>query len=346
MYELARRIADGAPTPYDAITRIERYLRGAYEYRQNVPEHNHPLPAFLSEDRAGYCQQFSGAMALMLRMLGIPSRVAAGFSAGGRVPDGDSYLVQDTDAHNWVEAFFPGIGWVIFEPTPAAAPADTQLNDAAVGVSDPSLPTQQSPIEVPDPRDPDGPQPNPPAGGTAAAGGSGGSTALTISGTVAAALALVAALIYGGRRARTRRLDPDELAETEMRELERALARLGHGLPAGATLLRAEKRLGDLAGPRAAGYVAALRERRYRRLDRPPPGMPERRSLRFALFRIRTTARGGIGGIRWALRVLRAIPPGGPVNRREGRADRRISAWVLRSRPPSIGEASAPGSAR
>ena len=87
MYSLARRLAAGAATPYDAASRIELHLREHYAYRQDVPNHAYPLPAFLSEDRAGYCQQFSGTMALMLRMLGIPSRVSTGFSPGGRDPD-------------------------------------------------------------------------------------------------------------------------------------------------------------------------------------------------------------------------------------------------------------------
>jgi transglutaminase-like putative cysteine protease len=324
---LARRITGGAPTPYDAITRIERYLRGAYGYRQDVPEHDYPLPAFLAEDQAGYCQQFSGTMALMLRMLGIPSRVAAGFSAGTRASNGDGFLVEDTDAHNWVEAFLPGIGWVTFEPTPAAAPADAQLNDETPGALGLSLASGQSTSsDLSDPRDLNAPQPEPQAAGRGAAGDGGGSTALVIIGIVAAALALAPTLLYGGRRARTSRLDSGELAEAEMRELEGALARLGHRLPPGATLLGAERRLAALAGPRAATYAAALRERRYRDPDEPPPGMPERRSLRSALLRARASARGGIGGIRWVLRVLRAIPPGGPANRRKGRRQRSRSA--------------------
>ncbi len=62
------------------------YLRSNFEYKQDVPNRTYPLPAFISQDRAGYCQQFSGAMALMLRMLGIPSRVAAGFAPEAVIP--------------------------------------------------------------------------------------------------------------------------------------------------------------------------------------------------------------------------------------------------------------------
>ena len=82
--------------------------------------------AFLFEDRIGYCQQFSGAMALMLRMAGIPARVAAGFSPGSYNRDSGEYRVRDLDAHSWVEVYFNGIGWVPFDPTPTAAPAESQ----------------------------------------------------------------------------------------------------------------------------------------------------------------------------------------------------------------------------
>ncbi|MGE5858030.1 MAG: hypothetical protein ACM31K_06080, partial [Solirubrobacterales bacterium] len=95
-----------------------------------------------------------------------------------------------------------------------------------------------------------------------------------------------------------------ELAGAELRELDRALRRLGSPLPAGTTLLGAESLLARIAGPPAAAYAAALRDRRYRRPDAAPPGVGERRSMRRALLRA--------AGPRSALRVLLAIPPGGP----------------------------------
>ena len=144
MYALAGKLAAGARDPFDAVHRVDIYLRTHLNYRQNVPGHAYPLPAFLSQDRAGYCQQFSGTMALMLRMLGIPSRVATGFAPGGRDPERNNFLVDDTDAHDWVEVFFPSIGWVTFDPTPGAAPAATQLDDNALGVTKSPTPAQKS----------------------------------------------------------------------------------------------------------------------------------------------------------------------------------------------------------
>jgi hypothetical protein len=77
-----------------------------------------PLVAFATGHRTGYCQHFAGAMALMLRYLGIPARVAAGFT-NGRFDDGDrEWTVLDTNAHTWVEVWFRGYGWLPFDPTP------------------------------------------------------------------------------------------------------------------------------------------------------------------------------------------------------------------------------------
>ena len=314
MYSLARRLALGAATPYDAAQRIELYLREHYVYRQDVPNRAYPLPAFLSDDRAGYCQQFSGTMALMLRMLGIPSRVATGFAPGGRDPEHGNFLVDDTDAHDWVEVFFPGIGWATFEPTPPSAPAASQLDDNSLGVSG-TTPTvdKVSLQDVPDTPGTDAPTPKPTAGaaGPQSAPASGPAT-LTLVGFGVAAAALAPFALYLYRSGRRGRLAPGALADAELRELDRALAGLGSPLPPGMTLLRAENRLADFAGPAAAGYAARLRNRRYRDPAAEPPGVTERRALRQALLRA--------AGWRWAPRVLLAIPPGGPAIRRRARA--------------------------
>src|SRR4051794_20201894 len=84
---------------------------------------------FLLGTRLGYCQQFSGAMALLLRMGGVPARVISGFGPGVFDKKRGEYVVRDDDAHSWVEAYFPGIGWQTFDPTPPAAPVRSQLSD-------------------------------------------------------------------------------------------------------------------------------------------------------------------------------------------------------------------------
>src|SRR5205814_7918095 len=112
--------------PYDVVRRTETYLQDRFSYNEQPPPRRYPLAAFLLRDRVGYCQQFSGAMALMLRMDGIPARVAAGFSPGIYDSTTKEYRVRDLDAHSWVEVWFHGIGWVPFDPTPTTSPASSQ----------------------------------------------------------------------------------------------------------------------------------------------------------------------------------------------------------------------------
>ena len=104
---------------------VRNYLSAAhgFSYTQTPPTHQFPLASFLFTDKQGYCQQFSGAMAMLLRMGGIPARVAAGFTPGTYDKHSGRWIVTDTDAHAWVEAWFPNYGWVRFDPTPATAPA-------------------------------------------------------------------------------------------------------------------------------------------------------------------------------------------------------------------------------
>jgi hypothetical protein len=114
--------AGEAATMYGAVIAVESWLRsGDFVYDQ-APEGyrgGEPLVEFLTDVRAGYCQHFSGAMAMVLRLHGIPARVAAGFTEGapGETPD-EPWTVVDRDAHAWVEVYFPDWGWIPFDPTP------------------------------------------------------------------------------------------------------------------------------------------------------------------------------------------------------------------------------------
>jgi protein-glutamine gamma-glutamyltransferase len=120
LYREARRLAEGARAPYGAVVAIEAWLRRSGEFvydEQPAPAAGAPpLAHFVEEGRRGYCQQFAGAMALMLRFLGVPARVAAGFTSG-TYRDG-VWTVTDHNAHTWVEVWFPRWGWVSFDPTP------------------------------------------------------------------------------------------------------------------------------------------------------------------------------------------------------------------------------------
>jgi transglutaminase-like putative cysteine protease len=119
--ELARQITAQGATPYDKSAAIESYLRTHYAYTLNLTGQtgDDPLPHFLFQTRAGHCEYFASAMAVMLRTLGIPSREVNGFLPGEYNDLGGDYIVRASDAHSWVEVFFPGNGWVVFDPTPA-----------------------------------------------------------------------------------------------------------------------------------------------------------------------------------------------------------------------------------
>jgi transglutaminase-like putative cysteine protease len=119
LYEQALRVTAGARSPYAAVLALESWFRqrGGFRYEEQPPLSNRPpLVHFVTSSRAGYCQHFAGAMAVMARLLGIPARVAVGFTSG-KYEDG-AWTVSDHNAHAWVEVWFPRYGWVPFDPTP------------------------------------------------------------------------------------------------------------------------------------------------------------------------------------------------------------------------------------
>ncbi len=120
--ELARNITEQAATPFDKAAIIEYYLRTNYRYTLDLSGHpgEDPLPRFLFATRAGHCEYFASAMTIMLRTLGIPARLVNGFLPGEYNDVGGDYIVRASDAHSWVEVFFPGFGWMTFDPTPPA----------------------------------------------------------------------------------------------------------------------------------------------------------------------------------------------------------------------------------
>ena len=120
LWEEARRLTARTRSPYEATLVLERWFRtrGGFRYEEHPPpsRSNPPLVDFVEVTRAGYCQHYAGAMALMLRTLGIPARVAVGFTAG--TWRAGVWTVTDQQAHAWVEAWFPRYGWLAFDPTP------------------------------------------------------------------------------------------------------------------------------------------------------------------------------------------------------------------------------------
>jgi hypothetical protein len=305
-WRLAQRLKQGAATPYEFARRIEAYLGGKeFRYDERPPARRPGqalLDAFLFDSKAGYCQHFSGAMALLLRLGGVPARVATGFSPGGFNRGAGEWVVRDRDAHSWVEAWYDGFGWVTFDPTPAATPARSLIaalrapNQASDANGDGGSVGDQA---APNPRNPAGQRRDPDLGGPAAATSPAtrqDSLPLT---AVALAVAALGALltILALRRRRRRRPSPPP-TERALADLVRALQRQGRPVTPGTTLAELERRLGSSRG--GPSYLAALREARYRASGVPPSAV-HRRALRRELA----------AGLGWRGRVQAwwALPP-------------------------------------
>jgi transglutaminase-like putative cysteine protease len=118
--QLAEQITAGASNEYDKAAKIELYLKTHYRYTLDLtgPRSADPLAYFLFTRRAGHCEYFAAAMTVMVRDLGVPARYVGGFLPGEYNDVGGDWIVRASDAHVWVEVFFPGYGWITFDPTP------------------------------------------------------------------------------------------------------------------------------------------------------------------------------------------------------------------------------------
>jgi transglutaminase-like putative cysteine protease len=283
VFALARQLAADVRTPYAYAAAISRYLNGHFAYNENPPARPYPLVSFLFADKIGYCQQFSGAMALLLRMGGVPARVAAGFTSGARDARG-RFEVTDIDAHAWDEVWFPRYGWVRFDPTPAVAPARGGNSPAPFVKNLPGASAARSGVVR--------------RGAQSTTGSSthgGGHRAGTTSPWLLLPAAVVILLI--GLLAASL-AHPEPGPEEQLRELERALARTGRPLGPEVTLAALEQRFHDSAS--AAAYIRSLRLARYG-ASAPPPVPDGRRALREQL-------RDGLGAT-GRVRALWALPP-------------------------------------
>jgi len=145
VYALARELTSTAATPYEEAKAIETYLRANYPYNLDVPVP--PVKAdvadyFLFDLKTGYCDYYATAMAVLARAVGLPSRLVMGYASGTYNYPTAEYLVTAAEAHSWVEIYFPGSGWVEFEPTanqPELARSG-QLNEAPQDETPPARP--------------------------------------------------------------------------------------------------------------------------------------------------------------------------------------------------------------
>ena len=295
VYSLARQITAGRTTEYGAVKAIESYLGEHYRYSEFAPIKRLALRTFLLDVHRGYCQHFSGAMALMLRMVGIPARVAAGFSPG-RPDSNGNYQVTDFDSHSWVEVYFNRIGWVTFDPTPAGSPAQSRTSGLGASIASPA--SSQADLKGDRRRKTNGASPD----ATLSGPGPGGSSLppVWVWGGLLAGLGVAGLLVV-----RRRRSVVDDVDDAYLREVTAALRRLRSWDLRGATLLGLEQRLRAEGGPGAAAYLAHLREGRYGPESPGPPTSRDRRAVRRDL-----AAGRGVWG---RMRALAAMPPWGPA---------------------------------
>jgi hypothetical protein len=326
----------GAKTPFEEAVALQNWLSGgAFKYTLNAPTvlDARGLEQFLTGSKGGYCQQFSFAMAALARLLGIPSRVAYGFTSGTSIGDNE-WLVTTHDAHAWPELYFQGAGWLRFEPTPsggngqgtATAPTYTLApGNASVGTSGQSTPT-------------DGPSTS--AGGSlsqqalqrriaaefgitpagAGAGHGGGSAAgrsasvnpwevlgLVVAGLLVIAVAAPWCTRLAVRRRRWRRADDAALAHAAWRELRDDLVdHNAGGRPSEsprAVAARAGTNLALAEPARAALGRIALAEERARYAARPADGS----GLRHDSATVRRAIAAAVPGrTRWRARLAPA----------------------------------------
>jgi protein-glutamine gamma-glutamyltransferase len=118
--ELATKVTASLTNDYDKSTAIRNYLRNNYGYSLNPPsiQPDDPIGSFLFESKQGYCEYFAAAMVVMLRSVNVPARIVNGFQTGTFNRLGGDFIVRARDAHSWVEVYFPGYGWLPFDPTP------------------------------------------------------------------------------------------------------------------------------------------------------------------------------------------------------------------------------------
>ena len=160
--QLALQWTANATNPYDEATAIENHLRNPqnFTYSLDPPlptDSTWPVVYFLTQSKSGYCQYFASAMGAMMRSVGIPARVVNGYGPGsspeaaGHGNNVLTHTVSSNDAHSWVEAYFPGYGWIPFEPTPPSQLGDYQTFQRGAAAAQPSSPATPTATATPTP---------------------------------------------------------------------------------------------------------------------------------------------------------------------------------------------------
>ncbi len=246
--DLAAEVTEGQNTPFRKARAIQDFFRTEFEYSLDAVDtvDNDALESFLSEGgRVGYCEQFAASMALMARSLGIPARVAVGFLTPAAM-GANRWQFSAYDLHAWPELFFPGSGWVRFEPTPAdRAPGIPNYTEGQLPAPQPTV--APSSDATGDEGVPDRTTEDPSAVAGEEGSGSGTSVPWRLIVSVLVGLAVVVGALLVPRlvrqRRRQRRWHAGDI-ESAWQELRDSVVDLGHDWPSGRS-------------PRAAGLAVA-----------------------------------------------------------------------------------------
>lgn len=270
--DLAAQITAGAASPYEQASRLRDYFRNgsfAYDPEVDLDDTARATVEFLTS-RRGFCVQFASTYALMARSLGIPARVAVGFTPGAQDPATGRYAVSNFEAHAWPEIWLPGIGWTNrFEPTPrSGAPGGSDLPGDTVGAAVAPPVTAPPPTTIapaPGPAAPVTPETG--AGAPSPAGSRGGGAGgvppwvLALVGLVLIGILAVGAVpVTKARRraARRRRADPADRVAGAWEEAVDRLCELGSARPVAVTPAEVAGGADPLVGVEAAAALAVL----------------------------------------------------------------------------------------
>jgi transglutaminase-like putative cysteine protease len=261
--KLALQVTAKYDNPYDKATAIESYLRDTtrFTYTLSPPSTlgQDPVDFFLFDSKKGFCAYFASAMGDMLRSIGIPTRLVSGFGSGIYDVRTNTYQVRGEDAHTWVESYFPGYGWITFEPTPdgvytpilrgaqgeTLCSRDNNCNNPPTPSTNtaPASPRRPGVVDVP-------------PGGSISGGSSGFGLHLPDAGTLTRIAAVLLAMVLLVFAAVVRYLRPRTIATVWKRTL--MLARLaGAERRSGETPLELSRRL-QSTFPEASEPVGAL----------------------------------------------------------------------------------------
>lgn len=211
--ELANQIVAqaGATTPYDQAVAIQNYLRSNFTYQIDAggaPDGRDIVDYFLFESKVGRCDHYSSSMAVMLRTLGVPTRIVTGLAPVAYDNDMNGYVYRGRNAHAWVEVYFPGYGWIPFEPTPTQQSIDISPSETEITTTPEPTPAPEPTVALAGTAQSDAPTPTPTtipapaATDTDAASNTGGGVSLWLAGLAVGITALLSAggLFFWRRR--------------------------------------------------------------------------------------------------------------------------------------------------